>query len=289
MYFGGIETGGTKVVCGLATEHGEVVDRTSFPTTTPEETVSRIVDYFSDKGVEAVGVASFGPVDVNDKSTTYGYIKNTPKPHWSQFNLLGALSEHLDVPMVIDTDVNAAALGESMWGNAKGLDSCIYITVGTGIGVGSISEGALIHGMAHPEMGHILPRKHPDDSFNGICPYHGDCLEGLASGPALESRWNDKGQDLVDRPEVWDMEAFYLAQAITNYIFILSPKKVILGGGVMKQKALLPLIQDRVEKQLNGYIEAKELEDMKSYIVPPGLGDDAGLLGGIALAKRLVE
>ncbi len=289
MYLGGIETGGTKIVCGIGTEAGEIVERTSFPTTDPEETIRRISDFFVDKDLKAVGLGSFGPVDLNPDSKTYGYIKNTPKPNWSHFDLVGRLSETIDAPITFDTDVNAAAFGETEWGNAKGLDSCMYITVGTGIGVGSISEGVLIHGMAHPEMGHIMVRRHPDDPFTGACPYHGDCLEGLASGPAIEARWNEKGQNLLDRSDVWEMEAYYLAQAITHYILVLSPKKVIVGGGVMKQKELIPLIREKVEKNLNGYIQSRELENIDTYIVPPGLGDDAGLLGAIALAKDSVS
>lgn len=287
MYIGGIETGGTKIVCGIGTEDGEIIERTSFPTTTPVETINQISMYFKDKNINAIGVGSFGPIDLNENSETYGYIKDTPKPNWSHVNFMGELSKRFSVPIKFDTDVNVAALGEMEWGNASGLDSCIYMTVGTGIGVGAISEGVILHGMSHPEMGHLFVRKHPQDSFKGSCPYHGDCLEGLASGPALEERWGEEGKNLLDNPEVWDMESFYLAQAISSYILILSPKKIIIGGGVMKQKGLFPLIQEKVKQNLNNYVQSKEIEDLDSYIVSPGLGDDAGLLGAIALAKTL--
>ncbi|WP_027445361.1 ROK family protein [Pontibacillus marinus] len=286
MYLGGIETGGTKVVCGIGTEDGELVERTSFPTTTPNETLNQIFMFFHNKNIKAIGIGSFGPIDLNKESKTFGYIKNTPKPYWSQLNLLGELTKRFPFPVELDTDVNVAALGEMKWGNAKGLDSCIYITVGTGIGVGAVTEGVVLHGMSHSEMGHILVRRHPKDHFKGICPYHRDCLEGLASGPAIEERWGEKGEDLIEYPELLEFESFYLAQAISNYILILSPKKIIIGGGVMKKKKLLPIIRDKVKQNLNDYVQSKELDKLDSYIVSPGLGDNAGLLGAIALAER---
>ena len=286
MYLGGIETGGTKIVCGIGTETGEIIERTSFPTTKPEETVEKMVAFFKDKDVKSIGIGSFGPVDVNKNSDTYGYVKNTPKPHWSNYDVLGAITNHFSIPIEFETDVNAAALGEMEWGAAQGLDSCIYITVGTGIGVGVVSEGNMVHGMAHPEAGHIIVKRHPGDDFEGSCPFHKDCLEGMAAGPAIEKRWGKKGIDLVDHPEVWELEAEYLAQAITNFILVLAPKKIILGGGVMKQQQLFPLIREKVIRNLNGYVESKELSDMDNYIVPPGLGDNAGLAGTLALAKK---
>jgi fructokinase len=191
------------------------------------------------------------------------------------------------VPIGFDTDVNAAALGESLWGAAKGLESCLYMTVGTGIGVGALVEGKLVHGLAHPEMGHIMVRRHEDDSYAGRCPFHGDCLEGLAAGPAIEERWGKKGIELADTPEVWEMEAYYLAQAIANYILILSPKKVIVGGGVMKQAQLFPLVREKVKEILGGYVQSEQiLEKIDEYIVPPGLGNNAGLAGAMGLVIR---
>lgn len=286
MIIGAIEAGGTKFVCGIGNEEGVVTERISIPTTTPEETMEQVVSFFKDKQIAALGVGSFGPVDLDESSSTYGYITSTPKPHWNHFDLVGELKKHFQVPVGFDTDVNAAALGESLWGAAKGLDSCLYMTVGTGIGVGALVEGKLVHGLSHPEMGHIMVRRHGDDTYAGRCPYHGDCLEGLAAGPAIEERWGKKGIELKDSPEVWEMEAHYLSQAIANYILILSPKKVILGGGVMNQSQLFPLLREKVKEILGGYVQnEKILEKMNEYIVPPGLGDNAGLSGAIGLVR----
>jgi fructokinase len=288
MVIGAIEAGGTKFVCGLGNEDGVISERISIPTTTPEETMAEVVSFFKDKRIEALGVGSFGPVDLEQSSATYGFITSTPKPHWAQFDLVGELKKYFDVPVGFDTDVNAAALGESLWGAAAGLDSCLYMTVGTGIGVGALVEGKLIHGLTHPEMGHIMVRRHGDDTYAGRCPYHGDCLEGLAAGPAIEERWGKKGIELKESPEVWEMEAHYLAQAIANYILILSPKKVIVGGGVMKQDQLFPLVRGKVKEILGGYVQSGQiLEDIDEYIVPPGLGDNAGLAGALGLVKSL--
>lgn len=284
MRIGGIEAGGTKFVCGVGNEHGEIYERVTFPTTTPEETMEKVFSFFQDKEVKAIGVGSFGPIDVDRASETYGYITQTPKVKWKNFNIVGALKNHFHVPIGFHTDVTAAALAESTWGAAKGLDSCLYMTVGTGIGVGAVIDGKPFQGLTHPEMGHILVKRHPNDRFEGFCPYHGDCLEGLAAGPALEKRWNKKGQELTDQPEVWEIESFYLAQALMNYILILSPKKIVVGGGVMKQEHLLPLVRKQVLELLNRYVAVPELtpENIDNYIVLPGLGDNAGLAGSIA-------
>jgi fructokinase len=288
MILGAIEAGGTKFVCGIGNENGEIIEKISYPTTTPEETLQLVTEYFKDKQIEALGVGSFGPIDLNTESSTYGFITSTPKKHWKNVNLLGELKKHIDVPMAFDTDVNAAALGELEWGAAKGLDSCIYMTVGTGIGVGAVAEGKLIHGMLHPEMGHILVKRQENDTYKGNCPFHGDCLEGMASGPAIENRWGQKGVVLSANPQVWELEAYYLAQALVNYILVLSPKKLILGGGVMQQKQLFPIIIENVVNLLNGYIQHENLlVCIDDYIVPPELGDNAGLCGALALAKRL--
>ncbi|MGA4718449.1 ROK family protein [Fictibacillus nanhaiensis] len=287
MILGAIEAGGTKFVCGIGNKDGEVLERISIPTTTPEETMRLVVDYFKEKNVDALGVGSFGPVDLDVSSPTYGYITSTPKKHWNQYDLVGELKKHFHVPIGFDTDVNAAALGESLWGAAKGLDSCLYMTVGTGIGVGAVSEGKLVHGMLHPEMGHILVRRHVEDHFVGSCPFHGDCLEGMASGPAIEARWGKKGVELASDSRVWELEAYYLAQALVNYILVLSPKRIVIGGGVMKQEHLFPLVRNGVVQLLNGYIQHKNVEDyIDTYIVPPALGDNAGLCGALALARQ---
>lgn len=284
---GGIEAGGTKIVCGIGTEEGKVLDRISFPTRAPEETMQEIVQYFQGKDIAALGVGSFGPLDPSKDSPTYGYITSTPKQGWAHYPILPELKKHLHVPMEFDTDVNAAALGEATWGAAKGLRNCIYFTIGTGIGAGVLINGQLVHGLVHPEAGHIRVKKHETDTFSGSCPYHGDCLEGVAAGSAIEQRWGMKGIELSDRDEVWELEAYYLAQAVVNSILLLSPERVILGGGVMKQKQLFPLVRNKVMELLNGYVDHSEiLEHINEYIVPPGLGDDAGLCGSFALACR---
>ncbi len=287
MKLGAIEAGGTKFVCAVGDENGNIFERVSFPTTLPEETMKLVCDFFKDKGIEALGVGSFGPIDPDKKSKTYGYITTTPKKGWTNYNILAELKKHFNIPMEFDTDVNGAALGESIWGAAKGLDSCVYITVGTGIGAGGIIDGKMIHGLTHPEMGHILIAKEPNDNYVGGCPYHGgDCLEGLASGPAIEKRWGKKGHELGENHEAWELEAKYLAKAIMNYILIISPKKIIIGGGVMKQRQLFPMIRKNVLKYLNGYVASSEIvNNIDTYIVPPGLEDNAGISGALALAK----
>ncbi|CAM4150309.1 ROK family protein [Saccharibacillus endophyticus] len=283
MIIGAIEAGGTKFVCGIGNEHGEISDRISFPTEEPGKTTQKAADYFKDKGIEALGVGSFGPLDLDTSSATYGHVTTTPKPGWANYDLLGHLKKELNVPAGFDTDVNAAAFGEARWGAAQGLDSCLYYTVGTGIGVGVYAGGRLIHGLIHPEGGHVLVRRHPDDTFAGACPYHGDCLEGMAAGPAIAKRWGQSGDSLSEDHPAWDIEAHYLAEAITGAILLLSPKKIILGGGVMYQNQLFPLIRQKVAKNLNGYVASSALDDLDRYIVPPGLGDNAGLVGSVAL------
>lgn len=283
MLIGALEAGGTKMVCALGNENGTILEQVSIPTTTPEETVEQIVRYFKDKDIEALGVAAFGPVDVKPQSPTYGRILDTPKLAWRHFDLLGALKKELDVPMGLDTDVNGSCLGEMTYGCAKGLDSAIYITIGTGVGVGVCAGGKLLHGMLHPEGGHILLARHPEDPEGGICPYHPNCLEGFASGPPIERRWGKKAVELVDRPEVWELESYYIAQALVNYIMILSPQKIILGGGVMHQEQLFPMIREKVREMIGGYLNTPELADLDNYIVPASLHDDQGIMGCIKL------
>jgi fructokinase len=290
MRIGAIEAGGTKFVVGIGNEQGVIEERISIPTDRPEPTLSKVIAYFRNKRVDAIGVGTFGPINIDPTSPQYGHVTTTPKPGWSGFNFLGALKQQFDVPYGWDTDVNAAALGEAVWGAAKGLDSCVYYTFGTGVGLGVYTEGKLVHGLVHPEGGHVMTRRHPDDQYEGFCPYHGDCLEGVSAGPAIELRWKMKGSELpVDHP-AWTMEAYYIAQAVAGTILMLSPKKVILGGGVMKQEQLFPLIRTEVLRQLNGYVNAKSILDgIDEYIVPPGLGDNAGLCGALALGLRAIE
>lgn len=295
MLIGAIEAGGTKFVCGVGNADGVIQHRIDFPTQHPEETLAQVIDYFRDKQVDAIGVGSFGPIDIDVNSPTYGYVTTTPKPGWSGYDVLGALRKHFDVPMGWDTDVNAAAYGEATWGAAKGVDSCVYFTVGTGVGVGVFAEGQLVHGLVHPEGGHMIVRRHEADRFEGSCPYHGDCLEGLAAGPALEKRWGVKGSELAADHPAWELEAYYIGQAVTNTILLLSPQKVILGGGVMHQKQLFPLIRSEVGRLLNNYVtrladkHATDDHPLDGYIVPPGRGDDAGLSGALALGLRALS
>ena len=285
-----VEAGGTKFICGLGNEKGEIIDKINIPTTTPEETMSKVIEYFKDKKFDVMGVGSFGPIDLVKSSETYGYITKTPKPYWSDYNIIGELKKHFNVPMEFDTDVNGAALAEAWWGAGKGLKNIIYITVGTGIGAGAVVNGIMLQGLTHPEMGHIFLKKHPDDKFQGRCPFHKDCLEGMAAGPAIEDRWGKKGQEMANDDRVWEMEAYYLAQALMNYILILSPQKIIMGGGVMKQQQLFPLIRKYVQEFLNNYVYKREiLEKIDEYIVYPGLGDEAGFTGSIALGKIALE
>lgn len=280
--YGGLEAGGTKMVCAVTNETGEWIDRMTIPTKFPEETIPEIVAFFERNKIDCLGIGSFGPLDLVDGSPNYGSLANTPKEGWRDFPLLDAFRP-LHVPVLITTDVNGAALAESTVGAAKGLDSCIYITVGTGIGAGAIVNGSILEGLSHPEMGHISVVRHPEDTYKGKCPYHEDCLEGLAAGPAVQARWGQAGIELAENESVWKMEAFYLAQAIASYSYVLSPKKIILGGGVMKQHQLYSLVHKELAKQLNGYIDVGNLEE---YVVAPGLGDDAGIQGAILLAKK---
>ena len=230
MRLGAIEAGGTKFVVAIGDENGNVLERDSFPTTTPQETVENIFKFFDGKDIEALGLGCFGPIDPDLKSPTYGYITTTPKPGWTNYNIVGALQEHYpDLPIGFDTDVNGAALGEAYFGAAKELDSALYLTIGTGIGGGAIVEGNLVHGLLHPEMGHMILEQREDDTYKGKCPYHGTCFEGLAAGPAIEERWGIKGSELPEDHPAWDLEAWYIAQALAIYVLTISPKKIILG------------------------------------------------------------
>ncbi|MEA2064160.1 MAG: ROK family protein [Gemmatimonadota bacterium] len=291
-YYGGIEAGGTKFVCAIGTSPDDIPETTTFPTTGPEETLKQTVAFFrkhrEQYGLRSIGIGSFGPLDLIPSSPTFGYITSTPKPGWSNTDFKGAVARALDLPVFIDTDVNAAALGEYRWGAARGLDTFIYLTIGTGVGGGGLVNGELMHGLVHPEMGHIPLRRDPEaDPFRGICPYHGDCLEGLACGPALEQRWGTKAENLPAMHPAWKLEAHYLALALETFICMLSPQRIVMGGGVMNQPNLLPLVRQEVLDLLSGYIQSPTILDyIDEYIVPPGLGGQAGVLGSIALAER---
>ena len=284
MLIGGIEAGGTKMVCAVGDENGVIKDRTSFPTRQPEETFADMIAYYRNWDIQALGIGCFGPLDLNRQSRTYGYITKTPKPGWGNCDIVGAFKDALGVPVGFDTDVNGAVLGEVTWGAAKGLDSAIYITIGTGVGVGVYVNGGLLHGLVHPEGGHILLIRHPRDTYEGKCPFHKNCVEGLAAGPSIEARWGKKAAELADRDEVWEMEAYYIAQAITDYILSYSPQKIILWGGVMHQEKLFGMVRKEVLNLLNGYVAHETItEQIDQYIVPPALGEDPGIMGAIKL------
>jgi fructokinase len=289
--FGGIEAGGTKFVCAVGSGPDDIRDQTRFPTTTPDETIAKAIDFFKRQPQvpQAIGIGSFGPLDPERSSPTFGHITSTPKPGWSDTDFVGAIKDEFDVPVGFDTDVNAAALGEQRWGAAQGLDTFVYLTIGTGIGGGAMVAGQLLHGMLHPEMGHVLiPHNRQRDPFEGVCPYHRDCFEGLAAGPAIEARWGRRGEELPADHPAWKLEAHYVALGVMTIIMMLSPQRIILGGGVMQESQLFPLVRRKVPLLINGYIQTPQItENIEEYIVPPGLGERAGVLGAIALAQRV--
>jgi fructokinase len=293
--YGGIEAGGTKFVCVVASGPGHVVDEIRFKTTTTEETLGRAIQFFkpfvSSGQISVIGVGSFGPVDANPESATFGFITGTPKPGWSNTNVMGILRGALGIPIAFDTDVNVAGLGEYKWGVSRGCDPSLYLTVGTGIGGGYIKDGKSLIGLLSPEMGHLrIPHDRELDPFVGNCPFHDDCLEGLASGPAIEKRMGISGAMIPENDPFWNIEADYIASALVNLILTLSPKKIVLGGGVMQREFLFPRVRWRVRELLNGYVASKSLlEHIDDYIVPPGLGNQSGSLGAIALAMQLAE
>lgn len=293
--YGGIEAGGTKFVCVVASGPGHVVDEIRYKTTIPEETLGRAIQFFEpfvrSGQVSTIGVGAFGPIDLNRESPSYGSITATPKPHWSNTDVLGTLQRALQVNIAFDMDVNAAALGEYLWGASKGYDPSLYLTIGTGIGGGYIVNGRPLIGLLNLEMGHLrLPHNRELDPFLGACPFHGDCFEGLASGPAIEKRLGVSGAVVAEDDPFWDIEAEYIASALMNYILTLSPKKIILGGGVMQREFLFSKVRRRVQELLNGYVSSKiVLENIEEYIVPPELGNQSGSLGAIALAMQADE
>lgn len=289
--FGGIEAGGTKFVCMAGTDPDHIDREIRFPTTTPGETISQVVEFFTPyyqkNQLLGIGIGSFGPVDLQNNSSKFGYITSTPKPGWQNTNICGDISKIINVPIAFDTDVNAAAFGELYWSGAKGkLDPFVYITVGTGIGVGVIANQAPIHGLVHTEGGHILiPQDKMSDPFEGICPYHKNCLEGLASGPAIKARWNIPAQDLPDNHPAWDLEARYIALAICNIIMMYSPMRIVVGGGVAQHPGLLDVIRSKTLSLVNNYVQSDTLlNNISDYIIPPKLGNQSGVLGAIALA-----
>ncbi|MEA5154962.1 ROK family protein [Raineyella sp.] len=294
--YGGVEAGGTKFVCCVGTGPDDIRAEARIPTTTPAETLDRAVAFFREhtdrtgQPLTAVGAACFGPVELDPAAPAYGHITTTPKPGWAGTDVVGALRAGLGVPVGFDTDVNGAALGEVRWGVGVGLDPFVYLTVGTGVGGGAVVNGAPVHGLVHPEMGHVrVPHDRVRDPFPGSCPFHGDCLEGLASGPAIARRWGAPAQTLPAGHPAWELEASYLAELMAQLVLTLSPRRIVLGGGVMTGPGLFPMIRARTRELLAGYVSAPAVEaGLQDVIVPPGLGERSGRLGALALAEAAV-
>ena len=288
--FGAVEAGGTKFVCAIGDESGAIRSELRFATADPASTLARVRDFFKefrkDLRASGIGVACFGPVILDRQSAKYGFIGNTPKAGWSNVEIAGMLAREFSCPVGFDTDVNAAALAEHRWGAGRDIQNLVYLTVGTGIGGGVLIDGAPLHGLMHPEIGHIHPRRHPlDASFAGVCPFHGDCLEGLASGPAILARSGSELQHLEAAHAQWDLEADYLGQLCAQLVLTISPQRIIIGGGVMSQQRLFPLVRRRTLHWLGGYVDHEEiLANIDRYVVPPALGVRAGVLGALSLA-----
>jgi fructokinase len=291
LLYGGMEGGGTKFVCSVGSGPDDIRDQVRYPTTTPDETLDRAVAFFKKYNLAAIGLAPFGPLDLNPASPTYGSITATPKPGWSGANIVAPFRRAFNIPIAFDLDVNAAAIGEWTWIPAnRALDSLVYYTIGTGIGAGVIAGGKIVHGLTHPEAGHMrLPHECSKDPFPGNCPFHGDCFEGLAAGPALAARLGHAADSLPDDHPLWDIEAGYIAAATVNTILLLSPQRIVLGGGVMQRAHLFPLIRMKVKELLNGYVASPVFSSsLEEFIVPPALGNKSGILGAMAMAKALI-
>ncbi len=289
--FGAVEAGGTKFVIAVGDEFGNILSRERFPTTDPAATLSGMTAYLRQRvatlgAFTAIGIASFGPVELNRHSPQYGFIGRTPKAGWSGTDIAGAVAREFSCPIGFDTDTNAAALAEHRWGAAHGVDNLVYLTIGTGIGGGILVDGVPTHGLMHPEMGHVYPRRHPLDlGFAGVCPFHGDCMEGLASGPAIVARSGASLQELDAAHAQWEIEADYLGQLCAQLVVTVSPQRIVMGGGVMSQTRLLPLVRERMRHWLGGYVDRSEvLTGVEHYLVAPGLGENAGVLGALVLA-----
>jgi fructokinase len=285
--YGGIEGGGTKFVCAVGNGPDHLIDEIRIPTTIPTEVTQKVYEFFASHlaRLHGIGFGSFGPLDMESNSPTYGYITNTPKPQWGNTNILGMLREKINVPIVMDMDVAIGGLGEAKWGASRDDSHSLYLTIGTGIGAGYIMDGKPLRGLTSPEAGHIrIPHNLQLDPFRGACPSHGDCFEGLAAGPSIEARFSQRGETLPDNHFFWDIEAGYIAHALINYILTLSPKRIIIGGGVMQKSFMFPAVRKKVLELMNGYITHDLLsKNIDQYIVPPALGSRSGVLGAIAL------
>ena len=286
--YGALEAGGTKMVLSILDENGTMLERRSTPTRTPAETMPEMAAFFREHSVTALGIGCFGPLDLNLSSPTYGEITTTPKLAWKHYPILRKFNEELGIPVAIDTDVNGAALAEAKLGAAKGLNSCLYVTIGTGIGGGLVISGKPIHGLTHPEVGHMLVTPEPDDpSPEGFCPYHKHCLEGLAAGPAIEKRWGMPGSQLPQSHPAWELESSYIAQLCVNAIMMVSPERIILGGGVMQQEFLIGDVRRKTIERLGGYLDCEAVQNgFEEYIVTPGLGVNSGVMGAYLLARE---
>lgn len=300
MIIGAIEAGGTKFVCGLFDADSrecaqpKLVAKTSVPTTQPGPTLEAALAFFASATagarLDSIGIGSFGPVDLRLSSPTWGFITSTPKPGWRDTKLAGFFRDRLDVPVVFDTDVNAAAYGEFLWGAAKGLKDFVYVTVGTGIGGGVFVNGDLLHGLGHPELGHVKIQRETADTFPGVCPFHGDCLEGMASGPAIGARWHMRAEELAADHQAWELEARYLAKAFAAYAFIISPERILLGGGVGLRPGLAERVSALLGEELGGYLpQLKDADRLSAFVARPLLGSEAGLFGAAAIALRYCQ
>ena len=294
--FGGIESGGTKFICVVGSNPDHLLAEKRITTTNPEETIRKVLEFFNTytKSGElvAVGIASFGPIDLNPESQSYGYITTTPKAGWKNIDLYGEIQRGLKVPIAFDTDVNAAAFGEQYWKKDKQLlDPFLYMTVGTGIGVGVIVNGSPLHGLIHAEAGHIaITHNWQRDPFPGGCPYHGDCLEGLASGTSMSKRWGQNPETLPDAHPAWDLEAEYIALALVNLIYVYSPQQIVVGGGVSQHAGLIQAARSKVQQYNNGYIQSSMIQEkIDDYIILPALGNRSGALGAIAMAIKYAD
>lgn len=283
MLYGSIEAGGTKFVLAVADEKLNIIQKEVIPTTQPVETMEHVFSFFDRFHLAAIGIGSFGPIGVNPKSDNYGYILSTPKKGWAGFDMLGIVKDRYNIPIGWTTDVNAAALGELKLGAARGSKSCIYLTIGTGIGGGFAIDEEIYSGLTHPELGHIYVKRHMHDSFEGNCPFHKDCLEGMAAGPAIEARTQIKGELLASDHPVWELQAFYIAQALVNFTLSISPERIILGGGVMNQDHLLIKIRESFLQLMNGYVDTPPVSE---YIQRWGLPNESGVIGGLLLAQN---
>lgn len=284
--YGAIEAGGTKFVCAVGNSPLDIKEQATFPTETPEKTFQNVLNFFQSFTLDALGVGSFGPIEIDPASSHYGCIKNTPKQAWKNVDFLGKLKQVYDIPIGWTTDVNAAALGESTVGAGKDKTDVLYLTIGTGIGGGMVIDSTFLGGNMHPEMGHIPVQRHPKDSFTSICPYHNNCLEGMAAGPTIKARTGTEGSKVGEAHEVWDFLAYYIAQALYNYTLTLRPDIIVLGGGVMENSSLLSKIKKELNRMLNQYVDTPSLD---RYLVTPGLNNKSGIIGGLVLAEQVLK